>query len=286
MTDARFSGVSTGACIGHVGPKDVAGGPLSKVQDGDVIEIVVDRQQLTGSVNIVAIAGVEVDATQAAEALAARPIHPGLRADYPACPIERACGQHCSSLVAERGAVAFTMWMRSYALSNVAENKGQASCRINLTATSHHSLLQAERLARLNRASKLSLFAIPIQTVQFGSSAEHTEIARDRDKLHALLYASSSVCGRDNMCSGGATSLASELYDASNLRFALSFRRKSAHFPLAHVKTQIVEADKHCVTAWQSVNCLGILNAVGLLRFTELPGSDCLLRDSIHQSNN
>ncbi len=81
VTDARFSGVSTGACIGHVGPEALAGGPLSKVQDGDVIEIVVDRQQLTGSVNIVAIAGVEVDATQAAEALAARPIHPQLRAD-------------------------------------------------------------------------------------------------------------------------------------------------------------------------------------------------------------
>jgi putative YjhG/YagF family dehydratase len=53
LTDARFSGVSTGACIGHVAPEALAGGPIGKVQDGDRIRIVVDRHRLTGSVDLV-----------------------------------------------------------------------------------------------------------------------------------------------------------------------------------------------------------------------------------------
>jgi dihydroxyacid dehydratase/phosphogluconate dehydratase len=51
ITDARFSGVSTGACIGHVTPEALAGGPIGKVRDGDIIEIIIDRNNLTGSVN-------------------------------------------------------------------------------------------------------------------------------------------------------------------------------------------------------------------------------------------
>lgn len=53
ITDARFSGVSTGACIGHVGPEALAGGPIGKVKDGDLIEIIVDRINLTGSINLI-----------------------------------------------------------------------------------------------------------------------------------------------------------------------------------------------------------------------------------------
>lgn len=53
ITDARFSGVSTGACIGHVTPEALAGGPLGKVRDGDPIEIIIDRNNLTGTVNFV-----------------------------------------------------------------------------------------------------------------------------------------------------------------------------------------------------------------------------------------
>jgi putative YjhG/YagF family dehydratase len=53
VTDARFSGVSTGACIGHVGPEALAGGPIGKVRDGDVIRIVIDRNELVGSVDVV-----------------------------------------------------------------------------------------------------------------------------------------------------------------------------------------------------------------------------------------
>jgi putative YjhG/YagF family dehydratase len=53
LTDARFSGVSTGACIGHVGPEALAGGPIGKVRDGDRIQIVVDRNRLEGSIDLV-----------------------------------------------------------------------------------------------------------------------------------------------------------------------------------------------------------------------------------------
>jgi xylonate dehydratase len=53
LTDARFSGVSTGACIGHMSPEALAGGPIGKVQDGDQIEIVIDRESLAGSVHLV-----------------------------------------------------------------------------------------------------------------------------------------------------------------------------------------------------------------------------------------
>jgi putative YjhG/YagF family dehydratase len=52
ITDARFSGVSTGACIGHVGPEALAGGPLGKLRDGDMIQIVIDRINLTGSIDV------------------------------------------------------------------------------------------------------------------------------------------------------------------------------------------------------------------------------------------
>ena len=57
ITDARFSGVSTGACIGHVGPEALAGGPIGRVEDGDMIEIIVDRKNLSGSLNVGGIDG-------------------------------------------------------------------------------------------------------------------------------------------------------------------------------------------------------------------------------------
>ncbi len=53
ITDARFSGVSTGACIGHIGPEALAGGPIGKLVDGDVIRIVLDRFKMEGSVDFV-----------------------------------------------------------------------------------------------------------------------------------------------------------------------------------------------------------------------------------------
>jgi putative YjhG/YagF family dehydratase len=53
LTDARFSGVSTGACIGHISPEALAGGAIGKIQEGDRIEIVIDRNHLTGSLHLV-----------------------------------------------------------------------------------------------------------------------------------------------------------------------------------------------------------------------------------------
>ncbi len=53
LTDARFSGVSTGACIGHIGPEGLAGGPIGKVQEGDIIRVVIDRNQNEGSIDLV-----------------------------------------------------------------------------------------------------------------------------------------------------------------------------------------------------------------------------------------
>jgi putative YjhG/YagF family dehydratase len=53
LTDARFSGLSTGACIGHIGPEGLAGGPLGKVLDGDIIRIHIDCQRNEGSVDLV-----------------------------------------------------------------------------------------------------------------------------------------------------------------------------------------------------------------------------------------
>jgi putative YjhG/YagF family dehydratase len=74
VTDARFSGVSTGACIGHVGPEAMVGGPIARVRDGDTIEILIDRKSLTGSVDLVAT----VDGSNVDEALSDRPPHPDL----------------------------------------------------------------------------------------------------------------------------------------------------------------------------------------------------------------
>ena len=72
ITDARFSGVSTGACIGHVGPEALAGGPIGKVKDGDLIEIIVDRIHLTGSINLVGDGSRRITPEEGAQLLAQR----------------------------------------------------------------------------------------------------------------------------------------------------------------------------------------------------------------------
>ena len=78
LTDARFSGVSTGACIGLIGPEALAGGPIGKVQEGDIIEIVIDRQNLTGKINLVATPDGNLTESQAAALLKSRSPHPSL----------------------------------------------------------------------------------------------------------------------------------------------------------------------------------------------------------------
>jgi putative YjhG/YagF family dehydratase len=81
LTDARFSGVSTGACVGHVGPEALAGGPIGRVRDGDLIRIVVDRHRLEGSVDLVGHDGRDYGPEEGARVLATRPPRPDLAPD-------------------------------------------------------------------------------------------------------------------------------------------------------------------------------------------------------------
>ena len=82
VTDARFSGVSTGACIGHVGPEALAGGPIGRLRDGDTIRIVIDRNNLEGSLDLLGTDGTEASGSLL---LAGRESYPGLAPD-PALP--------------------------------------------------------------------------------------------------------------------------------------------------------------------------------------------------------
>jgi len=86
VTDGRFSGVSTGACVGHVSPEGLAGGPIGRLRDGDVIEIVVDRRTHEGRVDLVGTADGPLAPDEAERLLASRPPCPGLapRPDLPA----------------------------------------------------------------------------------------------------------------------------------------------------------------------------------------------------------
>jgi len=81
LTDARFSGFSSGPCIGHLGPEALAGGPVGRLTDGDVIEIVVDTRNLTGHVNLVGDGERSFDAVEGARILAAREPRPDLAPD-------------------------------------------------------------------------------------------------------------------------------------------------------------------------------------------------------------
>lgn len=81
VTDARFSGVSTGACIGHVGPEALAGGPVGKLRDDDVVRIEINRATLEASVNFIGCDGKEFLPEIGAEILASRIPHPDLKED-------------------------------------------------------------------------------------------------------------------------------------------------------------------------------------------------------------
>jgi putative YjhG/YagF family dehydratase len=81
VTDARFSGVSTGACVGHVGPEALAGGPVGKVLDGDMIRIEIDQRRLTGRLDLVGENGQVQGVEWGTRALAARLPRPDLAAD-------------------------------------------------------------------------------------------------------------------------------------------------------------------------------------------------------------
>jgi putative YjhG/YagF family dehydratase len=88
ITDARFSGVSTGACIGHVGPEALAGGPIGRLRDGDVIRIEIDRNRLEGRLDFIGIdREAPLDPGVAAALLATREVHPAI-APHPRLPAD------------------------------------------------------------------------------------------------------------------------------------------------------------------------------------------------------
>jgi dihydroxyacid dehydratase/phosphogluconate dehydratase len=81
ITDARFSGVSSGACIGHVGPEALAGGPVGKLLEGDTIQIVIDQNSLNASVDLVGAGDQTFDPDVGARILASRSPRPDLFPD-------------------------------------------------------------------------------------------------------------------------------------------------------------------------------------------------------------
>jgi xylonate dehydratase len=85
LTDARFSGVSTGACVGHISPEAMAGGPIGKILEGDQIEIVIDREKLIGTVQLVGDIDDRFSAEEGAQRLAQRKPRADLQ-PHPALP--------------------------------------------------------------------------------------------------------------------------------------------------------------------------------------------------------
>jgi putative YjhG/YagF family dehydratase len=81
LTDARFSGLSTGACIGHIGPEALAGGPIGKVLDGDIIRIVIDRINNAGSADLVGVGDQRFTTEAGAEILSKRSMRTELSPD-------------------------------------------------------------------------------------------------------------------------------------------------------------------------------------------------------------
>ena len=71
VTDGRFSGVSTGACVGHVSPEAWAGGPIGKLRDGDPVRVKIDCRKMTGSLDY--IGDDDLDSREANDCLRALP---------------------------------------------------------------------------------------------------------------------------------------------------------------------------------------------------------------------
>ncbi len=109
VTDARFSGVSTGACIGHVGPEALAGGPIGKIRDGDRISVVIDRATLEGRVDL-------VDELRHATATRSSPAAPCATTctPTPTCQPTRDCGPPCRTRAGEPGEGVSTMSTRLF----------------------------------------------------------------------------------------------------------------------------------------------------------------------------
>jgi dihydroxyacid dehydratase/phosphogluconate dehydratase len=135
ITDGRFSGVSTGACIGHVGPEALAGGPIGKLRDGDIIQIIVDRMHLQGSIDLIGQADTPVERRNpqlGSEILAGREPRPDLAA-YPDLPddtrlwaaLQDLCGGTWAGCVYDAGTILRTLAAAKRMLSCEAENRSK-----------------------------------------------------------------------------------------------------------------------------------------------------------------
>tara|TARA_Y100001968_G_scaffold252011_1_gene237329 strand:+ start:238 stop:2154 length:1917 start_codon:yes stop_codon:yes gene_type:complete len=87
VTDGRFSGVSTGACIGHVGPEGLAGGPIGKIQDGDIIQIEINQNTNQGRLDLIGSEGEEFSLQKGALLLESRKLRDDLT-PHPLLPEE------------------------------------------------------------------------------------------------------------------------------------------------------------------------------------------------------
>ena len=87
LTDARFSGVSTGACIGHIGPEALAGGPIGKLLDDDLIRIEIDVRNNKGVVELVGHGTERFEASEAEAVLKKRSLRPDIR-PHPGLPAD------------------------------------------------------------------------------------------------------------------------------------------------------------------------------------------------------
>ena len=105
LTDARFSGVSTGACLGHVSPEALADGPIGRVRDGDWIQIRIDGATLEGSVHLVGEDGPQGPERFAPEEGARRLGRRAQRADLAAHPALPAHTRLWAALVQASGGV-------------------------------------------------------------------------------------------------------------------------------------------------------------------------------------
>ena len=100
LTDARFSGVSTGACVGHIGPEALAGGPMGRLRDGDLIEIVIDREQpgRAGQPGWRPQEARPLHRRKPRNCCSERAPAPGPAPARPTCPTIPACGRRCKSV--------------------------------------------------------------------------------------------------------------------------------------------------------------------------------------------
>ena len=116
VTDARFSGVSTGACIGHVGPEALAGGPIGAARRRRDRDRDRPRTRSTGRVNLVG-AGGRGSTHGGARACSLRARATGPRPPTRAARRHPALGARCRRRAAAPGAAASTTSRRSRACS-------------------------------------------------------------------------------------------------------------------------------------------------------------------------